>query len=525
MGLAAGPRRSGVERQADLPAGTAPRLDSRDLAFLGIALLASLSLQFQFRELVGTDGYFHIRAAGRVFAGGDAMPWLPYSVFDDGWVDHQLLLHVAMAPFAWLLNGAVAAKTSAACFAATAAFALWRLLRAQGCPAPSFFALLPAGLSWLLLLRLEMPRAQALSLALLLAGIGELAAGRLRRAAAVAFLYAWTYHVSLVLLPVAVVVAAVGAVRRKGTARLAWKGPAAVAAGLAAGFTLHPHFPRTWRFLWQHVVLKVANSGDLPVGLEWTDGSWRAFLGLHDLRFSVAGGGLVALVLACVLLRRAGGNRSDLAIAAALLAGVANLGVLRGTKAVEYSIPLSVLALALAARDAGIGAGFARPGVRAAGALLLAGLLALSGNAVARKVPLTEPGPDDLAGAAAFLRLHARPGETIFHFHWNDFPELVFHAPEFAYVVGLDPHFLFLRDPPRWRLYESLGGAYAGRRSEAIARGFGARWAVLRLPHPGAREALAADPGLLPLFDDGDNAVVYLVCEDACSPPGPASRP
>lgn len=510
---------------AGAPAGpTSPpppqRLDVRDLAFAGIALAGSFALQFRFPHLIGSDGYFHVRAAERVLAGDQAMPWMPQSVFADGWVDHQLLFHALMAPFAWLLPGAVAAKAAAATFAAAAAFVLWRLLRSQRCPAPALFALLPAGLSWLFLLRMEMPRTQSLSLALLLLGLGALATGRHRTLALLGFLYAWTYHVSLVLLPVSLLWAGVVALRDRGRP-LPWRGPAATTLGLTAGFTLHPHFPRTWRFLWQHVVQKVANRDELPVGLEWGDGGLHALLGLEDAGWTIAGGGLLALVVALVLLIRSG-RRSDLAVTAALLAAGATGAVLLGTKFVEYSVPLSVLALALALRDHGLPATARRRGVEIVAAALTAVLLVLSARSVVRRVPLSEPEPQELAAALEFLRARAEPGAQIFHFHWNDFPELVFHGPEFRYVVGLDPHFLYLRAPDRWRLFEALGAAYDGRRSEAILRVFGARWAVLRLPHPGAREALAADPGLSPVFDDGEHAVVYLVCDGDCTEGAPA---
>jgi hypothetical protein len=501
------------------PAG---RLDVRDAGFAGFALAASFALQFRFPQLIGSDGYFHVRAAERVLAGDRAMPWMPGSVFADGWVDHQLLFHGLMAPFAWLLPGAVAAKAAAATFAAVAIFALWRLLRSQACPLPALFALLPAGLSWLFLLRLEMPRTQSLSLALLLLGLGALASERHRALAVVGFLYAWTYHVSLVLLPVSLLYAAVVWIRSPERPRSVWMGPAAAGLGLAAGFTLHPHSPRTWRFLWQHVVQKVANRDALPVGLEWGDGGLHAFVGL-DGGWTIASGGLVALLLAAGLLARSA-KRSDLALAVALLAGGATAAVLLGTKFVEYSVPLSVLALGLALRDHGQPSWLRAPAARVVAGAIVGVLLLLAGRSVVQRVPEAEPDPQELAAAMAFLRGHAEPDELVFHFHWNDFPELVFHGPEFRYIVGLDPHFLYLHDPERWRLFEALGAAYDGRRSSAIRGEFGARWAVLRLPHPGARQALASDPGLRPVFDDGANAVVYRVCDGACgvtNPEGP----
>ena len=473
------------------------KLDGNDAAFAVAALLASFAIQFSFAPLVGSDGYFHVRAAERVFGGG--MPWMPHSVFADGWVDHQLLFHLLMAPFAATLGGALATKASAATFAAVAAFALWHLLRSERVPAPAAFAVAPFALSWLFLLRMEMPRTQSLSLAFLVLGVGALSAERHRVLLGVAAAYMATYHVALGLLAVAAVhMAIVAATERK----LEWRGAVAIVAGLGAGLTFHPHFPGTYRFAWQHVVEKVGNRDALPVGLEWTDGGLTWFVG-------PALAGVVALVAAIVVLARAPA-RSRLGITLTTLALGATGAVLLGSKFVEYAVPLSFLALGVAMRDGGHGALLDAPRVRGAlaGGLALA-MLATAGS-VRSRVLVTEPDPDEAAGATDFLRTVAEPGETIFHFHWNDFPEWVFHAPEFTYIVGLDPHFLYLHDPQRWQLYDSIGGAFPGTRSEPIRTVFGARWAVVRLPHPGAREALASDPGLALRYDDGF-ALVYEV--------------
>lgn len=476
------------------------RWERPDLLFAAAAWVVSLAIQGSFVELIGSDGFFHVRAAERVLGGG--MPWMPYSVFSDGWVDHQLGFHLAMAPFAWTLPGLLAAKLAAATFAAVAAVAMFRLLRQQGAPAPWLFAALPFGLSWMFLLRMEMPRTQSLSLALLVAVLASLASGRHRWTFALAWAYAWTYHVSLVVLPVAALFGVVVTVMRR--AEIA-------AAGLVTGFVVHPHTPRTLRFVWQHVFQKVANEDALPVGLEWTDGSAAWFVGGADAL--VAGPAGCALLAAAGLLVMTRKRPEPLTLVVLLLAGGATAAVaVSGTKFVEYSTPLSTLGLALALRDSELRTTWLDDRRwQAAVAIVLGLLLFGTGASLAGKVAASEPHPDELAGAAAYLAEHVPDGETVFHFHWNDFPELVFHAPQYRYIVGLDPHFLYLHDADRWRLYEAMGGAYSGRRSDAIADTFGARWAVLRLPHPGAREALAADPGLRKVFDDGAFAVIYEV--------------
>ena len=108
------------------------------LALLGL-LTITLLAQFAHDRIVGSDGFFHIAQARRLLAGD--MPWMPLSLFSDGWVDHQLLFHAALAPLAWTLPPVLAAKLGAAIFSALGLWSLYLLLHRQGAPLPFLFAL------------------------------------------------------------------------------------------------------------------------------------------------------------------------------------------------------------------------------------------------------------------------------------------------------------------------------------------------------------------------------------------------
>ncbi len=478
------------------PVGRPPR---GEIA-LAAALCAALScgLQASFDRVIGSDGFFHIAQAARVWGGG--MPWMPNSVFADGWVDHQLGFHLLLWPLTLVLPPIAAAKAGAALLGAAALFAIWLFARRAAMPVPWAVALLPIGLGWLFWLRLEMPRTQSLSLVLLIACLAALREDRPRQVAAVAAAFAWTYHVALIVLPVSAGWAAVQGLRERSLRPL--RLPAAAALGLALGWTIHPHFPRTWRFLHQHVVLKVLNEDALPVGLEWTDGGTDALL-RHGW------GALLALAVAAAGLAMSKRRRTD-AIALFGLGVASTAAVLVGTKFVEYALPLSFLAAGAAARDA-----WPVP-PRAARRVLLAicaAAVLASGAAVRRAVLHTEPPPDRLVPALQAVRDVAAPGDVVFHFSWNDFPELALWGPEFRYVVGLDPHFLALHDPELWALYEAIGGPFDGRRSRFIADRFHARWALLVLPYPGGEEALSHDPGMERIWGD-EHAVLYEVAPE-----------
>ncbi len=477
-----------------------------DLAAFVVLAGVLAAAQFSHDRIVGSDGFFHIAQAGRVWTG--TMPWMPLSVFADGWVDHQLLFHVLLAPLAWALPGVTAAKVGAVLLGALGLTGIFVILRRQGAPLPLLFALLPVATSWHFLVRLEMPRAQGLSLALMAGCVLALMEGRTRLLFVLAWLYAWTYQVALLVLPIAILHALVSrlplGVERP---RRAWSGPLAAAAGLGAGFVVHPQSPRTLRFLWQHVVLKVLNREGLPVGSEWQTG------GLGPL-IAMGGGGIALLLVAALLL----GRRADRTLPpsrgtvfAFLLALSATVGALVSSKFIEYSIPLSALALGLSVRDArrhrtripgGPTAGFA--------VAVLCGLL-WSGVQSRAAILTQEPHPHRLAPAMAWAAEHVPAGARIYHFSWNDWPELVFHGPAWEYIVGLDPHFLSLADPALWDLYDKIASGWGTNPSKPIAERFGARWAILVLPTPGEpRAVLDGDPGLRLAFE-GRDALIYEV--------------
>ncbi len=470
------------------------------LIFL-LFLFGSLASQFSFPQLIGSDGFFHIRLAEAPL---DGMPWLPYSVFSDGWVDHQLLFHLLLSPFVWLLPDVTAAKAAAATFAAVAAFACYRFLLTERCPAAFLYALLPAALSWHFWLRMEMPRTQALSLALLVTAMGALSRGQNLHLFVLSWLYSWLYHVSVVLIPIALGhMAVVFLLAPGGQRRLAWKGPLVSLAGLMSGLLIHPHSPRTLSYLYQHVVLKVINGEELPVGQEWLDGSLTGLL-------EHAWGALIALGAALALWVLSRERRSGVTALFGLSAAGASLAAIQGTRFLEYAVPLSTLTLALAIRDYNPSPPrFGWRPLRVGAGLVLIAMLVFSGLTL-REVVRTEPNPQRLAGVMEFASSHIPAGETLFHFSWNDFPELVFHGPQYRYIAGLDPHFLALHSASQWDLYRRIGEGWGTNPSKPISEHFGAHWAVLVLPYEGAAQLLAQDPGLQEEYRDA-SAILYRV--------------
>jgi hypothetical protein len=66
----------------------------------------------------------------------------------------------------------------------------------------------------------------------------------------------------------------------------------------------------------------------------------------------------------------------------------------------------------------------------------------------------------------------------IFNTNWDTFPALFFYNPDYSYVAGLDPTYLYNRDPELWRVYESITNSEQEDAAQLIRERFGAEYVV-----------------------------------------------
>ncbi len=135
--------------------------------------------------------------------------------------------------------------------------------------------------------------------------------------------------------------------------------------------------------------------------------------------------------------------------------------------------------------------------------------------------------PDLLAGASEWLAGHSRPGDLVFHLHWDEFGPLFARNRTNTYLGGMDPIFLYAHDRGRFWEYFYLStdatdytcDAFPCREGvatdtyEVVRSHFGARW-VLVEPRRNPRLAryFMDDPRFAPVFESG-GARVYEVLE------------
>lgn len=431
------------------------------------------------RRLADYDGYFHIRFASMgpsAWTSWD-FPWMPNSVFAPSrWVDHQLLFHAIQWPFTVIFPDLLTAAHASAALLAAGAVGVWTwAIARRGVPYPWLWALVLLGASRFFLDRMLMPRTQSLSMIWIFLGLILSLELRSLPLIAVGMLFAWSYHVSLVLVPLALVTAAVTRDLR----------PALYAAlGVVLGFTIHPQSPDTYSFLWLHAIKKVLNPSGQAVGAEWMPVDTRTWM-IH--------------IFPLIYLMLVGWWRAGRAAAQdTRLLGVIALGWLvlsaGAVKWLEYGVPFLVFALALWWRDQQLSFRWLLPVIPC---------IYLNGSQALDHITSTVPPAERLQPLAA--QLPTSGPCRVFHADWTDFSELFFYAPQCTFVVGLDPHFLSEADPKRASLVEAaLAGQVreVGRMAREV---FGANWVVTTTPAIEARAA--ADPMLEKVYGDSNGSL------------------
>jgi hypothetical protein len=264
----------------------------------GVFILVLGLIQFSTPNLPGNDGYYHIKLASIMRSEGlkPAFPWLPLTILNPReYYDHHFLYHVFLAPFTYG-DLRIGAKWSAVIFASLAFLCIWLLLDKQRVPyAPLWTAGLLA-VSEAFLFRMSIPRAQSVSLAILVIGLHWMLSGKHSRLLSCwALLYVWFYNAFPLLLGIAAayVLAVWLAERRLDILPLVYSG-----VGIAAGLVINPYFPYNVVFAYQHIVPKLLETTAVNVGNEWFPYNTEQLLSNSALGLLAFLSGVLALGLA-----------------------------------------------------------------------------------------------------------------------------------------------------------------------------------------------------------------------------------
>jgi hypothetical protein len=471
------------------------------------AVIAGILISFELRpNFPDPDSFYHAKMALLIRDQGfiQTFPWLKETVLNENFVDHHLLYHLLLIPFVTVFNPLVGIKVAAAAFGLAAFYALYRLLRALKTPGPEWLTL-AAALSTNFIFRMALPRAPSLSLVFLLFGAWALLTRKKWASFFGAAAFVWLYNGWPLLL---VVLAAIGFGRVFGEFAFSedsllksvgrtMKREAGLAglllAGLGWGLISHPYFPQNIIFSFLHIV-KIGffnATNDIPVGQEWYPPSPLDFFqyNLPAVALFVVGGIIAGLAMDFKKCARDRTSFEQTLIMLAL-AGAFVVMTIKSVRYFEYSIPFIILAAASLLR---LGQPFLQdeliPKIKKhlsrrrmkittatiSSLTIITLILGLYQN--------TQPDDDyyqskQYEGAMEWIKNNLPAGETVFHNIWDYSTILWYLDDSHNYLVGLDPMFMFEKNPGRFRLWQGLAGG-TDSAVDKITSEFGARVVVV----------------------------------------------
>jgi hypothetical protein len=453
------------------------------------------------------DGYYHIKWSRMLWESlrSKSFPpqfvWLPLTTLDPRhYVDHHLLFHGFQIPFTWFGNLRLGAKISAAIFASVAVISCYWLIIHYRIRYSLIWLLALLACSAPFLYRLNMAKAPPFAIIYLVIGIYLLFTKKYWPLVPLSFIFALTYDMFVLLILMAFIwVAVVGWTER----RFEWRPIAWVLAGTAAGLIINPYFPANLHLLYEHVKIKMTPADfSTKVGKEWYPyDSWE-FLGNSVVA-------CIAMVVGYIAFdpadrKRAGHSLFFLVFATALMIMTA-----RWKRIAEYWPPFAVIFCAFALQPMLQGARSSLSGLPIdmvdelqpfldrpkSGALTrddelraLWHTIAIAVVAVALGIALffnlratikdiaSSDRHDYYRAGAEWMRSNVPAGQMVFNTDWDDFPRLFYYDPNHHYASGLDPTYLYDRDPALSKLYDRITLGEEEDPGPLIRDRFGARY-------------------------------------------------
>jgi hypothetical protein len=498
------------------------------VSLLGVFFVLFYFLQFSTENLAGTDGYYHIKFASLMRSQGlkPEFPWLPLTVLNAReFYDHHFLFHVLLAPFTTgnLIQGA---KLASVVFASLAFLSFWWLLRNQEVPFAWLWALGLFAVSEAFLYRMNMPRAQSLSLMFLVLGVNFLLLEHYKYLTPLSFLYVWAYDgYPLMLVLSGLSVFSVWLLKRKFTIEpILYTG-----AGVFLGLLINPYFPHNVVFTVRHIVPKLHEATLVRVGNEWYpyDTSQLLNNSLPALAAFLSG------VIALGLQNRRADSRTIFAL---LLTFVFGFMLFQSRRFIEYFPAFTLIFAAFAwtpwiagkkaetgefihssesrgSRYLNLPKKFSRnwlPMIVLAMAVLAGSLASVRG---ARDSLRDSSSADRYAMVSKWLEENTPRGERIFQTDWDDFPRLFFYNSWNTYLVGLDPTYLQIKDPELFDLWVDITQGEVESPSELIHDSFAAKFVFTDFKHDRFIARAEEDQSLVEVYRDKE-AIVYQVISE-----------
>ncbi len=511
--------------------------------FVGAAAIAVVMWRLQFSTQAiccgDFDGYYHIKWSRMLWESlrqGTFPPvftWLPLTTLDPkNFVDHHLLFHIFQIPFTFG-DLRLGAKVSATIFASAALFSCFWLLVKYRVRYPLIWLLALLACSAPFLYRLNMAKAPPFAIIYLVIGIYFLFKKKYWPLVPLSFIFALTYDMFVLLIMAAAVwTAVVGWTER----RIEWRPLAWVLIGSLAGMVINPYFPANFQLFYEHAKTKITASGfSTEVGKEWYPyDSWE-FLGNSVVACAAMVVGYIsfdpsdrkhnhtlffllfatALMIMTARWKRIAEYWPPFAV---LFSAFALDPWLRGARSAVTKLPTDMLdelqpfldrsqtptdAKAAEWRALWRTVGLAVVAV-ALGAVLFINLrVTINDIASSTRHPFYQKG-------AEWMRANVPAGQLVFNTDWDDFPRLFYFDPTHNYVSGLDPTYLYDRNPALSRLYDRITLGEERDPGPLIRDRFGARYVFTDNGHDDFFDNARASGWFEIIYEDRDCTILRI---------------
>jgi len=437
-------------------------------------------IEFGGPAILDNDGYYHIRWAAMLRQNFPHLPpfkALPLTILNEqNYVDHHYLFHLLLIPFTFG-DLRLGAKLAAVAFSSLGIVSLFALLVVYQVRNRWLWLAPLVASSEPFLYRMSMTRAPALSLVLLGIGTWLILKRKHLWLALLSFIFVWSYSLFPLMLAFAVAYSVTVYLSER---RIDLWGVLASAVGIAAGLVINPYFPKNLALFREHLLMKTTANYPVDVGVEWYPYETWIILGSSVVAFAIY---FVAL-LAFEYRDRVQDAKPLFFL---LVSTMFLLLAFKSRRFVEYWPPFAVLFAAFTVtpqlqrvkfkwlartRDRAIAA--------VASAVVAVTLIVTLGATVwqAREEIKTEANPFAYRGASQWIAANTPPGSMIFNTDWDKFPMLFHYNPDNTYIVGLDPTYLYDRDPELWKVYADITLGKEDDPAPLIRERFGAEYVV-----------------------------------------------
>lgn len=450
------------------------------------------------------DGYYHVKWSRSLWEGIKARQFPPeFSVLPlttlnpKEYVDHHLLFHIMQMPFTASSDPRYWSKVSAVLFATLGLLSCYWLL--------IYFrirfllvwlvALLSCSLPFLY--RMNMVKAPPLAILYLVIAIWLFFKKKYWPLLPLALVFTWTYDLFVLLIMATFFWMLVIAWTER---RFEWRPMLWVILGCTAGMVINPYFPENFQQLYQHITIKMTVADfDTKVGQEWYPYNTWEFLG----NSAVAA---IAMLVGYVMFEPSERRRAHYPMFFLLFSTALMIMTMRWKRIAEYWPPFAVMFAAFSLQpwlqgfrpyltrlpshvldelkpfldlDQTQEKNDWREWARIIGAAVVAVMLGvvLFFNLWRTMTDIASSRPHDFyERGATWMRNNIPPGQLIFNADWDDFPRLYYYDPTHHYVSGLDPNYLYDKDPQLSRLYDRIGLGQETNPGPLIRDRFGARY-------------------------------------------------